>query len=142
MIAIASDHAGVEMKAAIVAHLQNRIIDCGPTTDDSVDYPDYAKKVVDQIKDKKADFGILICGTGIGMSIAANRCPSIRAGLCRAVLDAILTREHNDANVLCLGARTTLIDDAIKIVDVFLKTKFSDADRHTRRIDKLSTCSC
>lgn len=140
-IAIASDHAGIEMKAAIVAHLK-KVTDCGPTTSDSVDYPDYAQKVVDQLKNKIANMGILICGTGIGMSIAANRYPFVRAGLCRTVSDAEMTRCHNDANVLCLGARTTSVEEAIKIVDAFLKTPFDTAERHTRRRDKLSTCGC
>ncbi len=137
-IAIASDHSGIEMKSALIKSLKDyTFIDCGPNDSDSVDYPDYAKKVVQEIKEKKADFGILICGTGIGMSISANRFDFIRAGLCRTEEDAQLTREHNNANVLCLGARISTIENAIKMSEVFLTTAYSNSPRHNKRISKL-----
>ena len=137
-IAIASDHSGIEMKTAVINAFQNlNFIDCGPNDSSSVDYPDYAKKVTKKIKDKSVDFGILICGTGIGMSISANRFDFIRAGLCRTETDAQLTREHNNANVLCLGARISTIEKAISITKTFLNTEFSNDERHIKRIKKL-----
>ncbi len=139
-IAIASDHSGIEMKSALIKSLKDfDFIDCGPSDSTSVDYPDYAKKVAQQIKEKKTDLGILICGTGIGMSISANRFDFIRAGLCRTKEDAKLTREHNDTNILCLGARISTIENAIKISEVFLTTEYSNSPRHNKRISKLTS---
>ncbi|PCJ25252.1 MAG: ribose 5-phosphate isomerase B [Rickettsiales bacterium] len=140
-LAIASDHAGVKLKAKIMASLKAKAIktlDLGANaSDDRVDYPDYAKKMVEEILEGSPESGILICGTGIGMSIAANRSSEIRAALCITEPMAELARLHNDANILVLGSK--LIDDklSLKIVDKFLSTKF-EGGRHARRIAKIS----
>lgn len=138
IIAIGNDHAGTEMKKRIMAKFRNdyEFIDCGTDSEDSVDYPDYSKKVCDIVLSKKAEFGILLCGTGIGMSIAANRNPGIRASLCFHSQMAELTRHHNDSNVLCLGSRMIGNDVAFECVRVFMSTEF-DGGRHERRIEKL-----
>ena len=137
-ILIASDHAGFELKSSIIKELQNQnfeIIDLGcDSAKISVDYPDFAQKLCSQIKD---EFGILICGSGIGISIAANRFNHVRAALCHNVESANLTRSHNNANVLCLGARMTPKDQALAITQEFLNTKF-EGGRHERRVEKLS----
>ena len=140
MIAIASDHGGFELKKAIIKHLTERGIentDFGPYTDESCDYPDYAKQVAGAIVNGEYDAGILVCGTGIGMSITANKFPGIRAALCGDCFSAQATREHNNANILCLGARIVGEGLAIKIVDTFLDTDFSNDERHIRRIKKI-----
>ena len=140
MIAIASDHGGFELKKAIITHLTERGIentDFGPYTDESCDYPDYAKQVAGAIVNGEYDAGILVCGTGIGMSITANKFPGIRAALCGDCFSAQATREHNNANVLCLGARIVGEGLALKIVDTFLDTDFSNDERHIRRIKKI-----
>lgn len=140
MIAIASDHGGFELKKAIIKHLTERGIentDFGPYTDESCDYPDYAKQVAGAIVNGEYDAGILVCGTGIGMSITANKFPGIRAALCGDCFSAQATREHNNANVLCLGARIVGEGLALKIVDTFLDTDFSNDERHIRRIKKI-----
>ena len=137
-LVIASDHAGLSLKEAIVDHLQNNgveVTDLGPFEKQRCDYPDYAKEACDLVASNQADFGILICGTGIGMSMAANRNPKIRAGLCKDIDTAMLTRAHNDANVLCLGARVTDSDFIEAIVDAFLNTQF-EGGRHEKRIKK------
>lgn len=139
-IAIASDHAGFELKAALVKELEGlsyTVLDFGTNSADSVDYPDYAKKVVKSIKEGEAERGILICGSGLGMSMAANRYPFIRAAVVRDVEDAILSRQHNDANVLVLGARKTVEKDALDIMKVFLTTPFMEG-RHVARVNKLA----
>ncbi len=139
-IAIASDHGGVDVKSFLKNKLKKSgydIIDLGTHNDEAVDYPDYANKIADVIKDGSVDYGILICGTGIGISIAANRHHHIRAALCSTTTDARLARAHNDANVIALGARTMgeiLILDCVKI---FLSTDFV-AGRHALRIKKIS----
>lgn len=137
-IAIASDRAGLELKTYILKELgeQYDFEDLGTNNQEPVDYPDYALKVVNKILDKSSDFGILICGTGIGMSIAANRYKGIRAGLCHNSLEARLTREHNDANILCLGGRIIGKECALENVKVFLQTNFAGG-RHSNRIKKL-----
>ena len=137
-LAIACDRAGIELKDFIINELKEQydFIDLGTNTQDPVDYPDYAKKVVNAILNKEVKKGILICGTGIGMSMAANRFKGIRAGLCHNPLEARLTREHNDANVLCLGARMIGRELALENVKVFLTTDFAGG-RHLRRIEKL-----
>ncbi len=138
-IIIASDHAGLDYKESIILHLQKKGFeaeDYGPYTTDSFDYPDSAHKVAMAIKEKKADFGILICGTGIGMSMAANRHKAIRAALCANEFQARATREHNNANVLCLGTRVTGEGLALSIVDAFFASEF-EGGRHTRRIEKI-----
>jgi len=132
---IASDHRGYDLKEYL--KLKFPLIDLGTTSAEKrVDYPDYAKKLSQYVLKEKS-FGILICSTGIGMSIAANRNKGIRAGLCHTTTDAALARLHNDANVLVLSGESTKLKDAEKIVKVFFETKFSGEERHKRRIKKL-----
>lgn len=138
MLAIACDHGGYELKLEILKHLKERgvkYIDYGCDSTASVDYPVYARKVTKAIKDGTCENGILICGTGIGISIAANKVPGIRAALCTDCFCAEATRLHNDANVLCMGGRVVGPGLAIKIVDTFLDTPFSNDERHIRRIN-------
>jgi ribose 5-phosphate isomerase B len=139
MIVIASDHAGVDLKSQIVALIGEagrKVRDLGPADATSVDYPDYAHAVAEAIATGEAERGILICGTGIGMSMTANRHPLIRAALCHDALTAEMARRHNDANVLCLGARTTGPGVAEQMVNIFLETPF-DGGRHQRRVEKI-----
>jgi len=131
---IASDHRGVKLKSRLKEAFP--LIDMGPFKEASVDYPDYAKKVCQMVRKEKSN-GILICGSGIGMSIAANRYKGIRAALCRTIQDAKMTRLHNDANILVLGADITKPNDAIKIAKIFFSTEFSGEKRHKKRIRKL-----
>lgn len=138
-IAIANDHAGVEYKNLIIKHLNENgyeTVNFGTDESASVDYPDYAEKVARAIKSGVADSGILVCGTGIGMSIAANKFKGIRASVCGDCYSADMTRKHNDANVLCLGARVLGIDLALKIVDSFLNSSF-EGGKHARRLCKI-----
>ena len=137
-ISIGSDHAGFKLKEALVAYLakKHQVLDMGTYSDDSVDYPDYAFTVSKQVADREVDFGILICYTGIGMSISANKVKGIRAALVLNVESAKLTREHNNANVLCLAVKDTPLDLAKQIVDTFLNTAFL-GERHERRVDKI-----
>lgn len=140
-IAVASDHGGVELKDILVADLKAAgvpVLDLGTTTTESVDYPDYANALAKTIVEGKAHRGLLLCGTGIGMSMAANRHKGIRAALCRDVTDARLARQHNDANVLCLGGRTTGPEVARDCLRTFLSTEFEGGGRHARRIAKFS----
>lgn len=138
MIAIGSDHAGIELKMQLKSLLANqKWLDLGTESPSSVDYPDFAKKVCDAVASGQAQFGILICGSGIGMSISANRNPKIRAALLHDTVSARLTREHNDANVVCLGARFVAAPLAAEIVRTFLETPFSGDERHLKRIRKL-----
>ncbi|MCC3860600.1 ribose 5-phosphate isomerase B [Pseudemcibacter aquimaris] len=140
VIAIASDHGGFDYKEILKSELENmgyEVADLGCHDNSSVDYPDYANKLADALKDGTADRGVLICGTGIGISIAANRHKHIRAALVHDALTARLTREHNNANVLVLGGRTTGIETAKDCLNVFFNTEF-EGDRHQRRIDKMS----
>ena len=138
LIAIASDHAGFEMKAAIQKTLRDwKWRDLGPLNDDRVDYPDFAAKLGKSVANGQVERGILICGSGIGMSIAANKIPGIRAAVVENPSAARLSREHNDANVLCLGARVLEPSDAIAMVRVWLTTEFTGG-RHTTRIAKFS----
>ena len=137
MIFIGSDHGGYTLKLEVIEHLKNRgieVTDIGCDSEASCDYPVYAKKVTDAIKDGSADLGILICGTGIGMSMAANKESGIRAALCHDVFSAKATREHNNANILCLGARVVGPGLALMIIDTFIDTSFSHDERHIRRI--------
>jgi len=139
IVTVASDHGGYKVKEAISEWLLEQghnVRDWGTDNEESCDYPDYAKGVCELVADGGADFGILVCGTGIGMSITANRNPKIRAGLCKDTQTAMLTRQHNDANVLCLGARVTDHAWITNIVDAFLTTEF-EGGRHQTRIDKL-----
>jgi ribose 5-phosphate isomerase B len=138
MIAIGSDHGGYELKQEIMEHLKKKNIevkDFGSYTKDSCDYPVYAKKVADSVISKECEFGILICGTGIGISITANKIKGIRAALCHDCFSAEATREHNNANILAMGARVVGPGLALKIVDTFLDTPFSNDERHIRRIN-------
>ncbi len=143
-IAVGSDHAGYEgekpYKPAIINHVDARgheVIDCGTSGPEPVDYPDLAKCVADAVCAGRADMGILVCGTGIGMAIAANRLAGVRAATCANRDMARLAREHNDANVLCLGRRILTLDTCIELIDVFLDTPFSNAERHKYRVAKL-----
>ena len=139
-IAIGADHGGVEVKSAIIEALDttgNQVVDYGATGKDSVDYPDYANAVARSVASGKADFGVLLCKSGIGMSIAANRVRGVRAARLCSVEDAAITREHNDSNVACLGAREMSAEDAISIVEAFLATSF-EGGRHAQRVVKAS----
>ncbi len=139
-IYIASDHAGIEYKALIKEHLEKQghsIDDLGPYTKDSFDYPDSAHKVAAMMKENNQSYAILICGTGIGMSMTANRYPHIRAGLCTSEFQAKATRAHNNANVLCLGTRVTGEGLALAIVDEFFSNEF-EGGRHLKRIEKIN----
>lgn len=139
-VAIACDHGGYLLKPVLTDYLEkNKIeyVDFGTDGTQSVDYPDYALPAAECVALGECDFGILICGTGIGMSIAANRHKGIRAALCTTELHARFTRLHNNANVLCLGARVTGVELALAIVDTFLSTEF-EGGRHQRRIDLLN----
>ena len=139
-LAIASDHGGLEVKNALVAHLKaqgHEVTDLGTQNKDSVDYPDYAEPVSERVLDGQADAGILVCTTGVGMSVAANRHPGIQAALVSDVATARITREHNNANVLCLSGDTPS-DDANAIVDAFLSTPFAGG-RHARRVGKMNS---
>lgn len=138
-VLIASDHAGVEMKAVLKRDLA--IFDwqdLGPAATTPVDYPDFADQLAKKITAGEAEFGVLICGTGIGMSIAANKTPGIRAAVCENPLSARSSREHNDCNVLCLGARITANSYATEITKTFLNTEFSGATRHVGRVQKIT----
>lgn len=139
VVALASDHAGVRLKEMIRAHVEARglrVIDLGTDGDASVDYPDYGYKLAEALKSGAAARGIAICGTGIGISIAANRYSWVRAGLAHDVTSARLCREHNDANLLALGARLIGEEVAKECVSAFLDTAFG-GDRHKRRVEKL-----
>ena len=144
-IAIASDHAALALKTALVDHLRaagHDVHDLGPFDDASVDYPDYGYKLAEAIADGDAECGVALCGSGIGISIAVNRNPAARAALVSEPLSAKLAREHNDANVIAMGARLIGIDMAKACVDAFVSTGFGGANdsqgRHQRRVDKLS----
>lgn len=141
VIALASDHGGLDLKNALIEKLKKdgyEVLDLGTNTHDSVDYPDYAALMAKTIKEGKAERGILTCGTGIGISIAANRFPHIRAALVHDAFGARLCRQHNNANVLVMGGRTTGIEVAFECVDIFLKTEF-EGGRHANRVNKLSS---
>ena len=140
MIAIGSDHGGFELKKEILAHLDARGLeykDFGTYSDASCDYPVYGKAVAKAVASGECERGIIICGTGIGISIAANKVHGIRAALCGDCFSAEATRQHNDANVLALGARVVGPGLALKIVDTFLDTPFSNGERHIRRIEMI-----
>ena len=138
-ICIASDHAGFQLKESIKNSLINRnisIIDLGPINKNSVDYPDYAKRVSNRVKSKKSDVGILVCGSGIGMSISANKTKGIRAAVCYNSKSTRLSRQHNDANIIAIGSRLTKKKTALQLVAIFLKTKF-EGGRHLMRVKKI-----
>ena len=139
-IVIANDHAAIDMKFKIKEYLEGKgyeVINVGTDKSDSVDYPDYAYRACEKIINKEVDLGILICGTGIGMSIAANKVKGIRACACSEALSARLTREHNDANVICFGERVIGIETAKEIVNAFLETEFI-GKHHLDRVKKIT----
>lgn len=140
-IAMGSDHGGIHLKNHLKAYLEGKgyeVIDHGTFTEDSCDYPDFAKKVCEDVTSgaSGAEKGILVCGTGIGISMAANKCKGIRAALVADVFSAKMAAEHNNANVICMGERTTGVGLAEMMVDTFLETPFAGG-RHQRRIDKI-----
>ncbi len=139
VISVAADHAGLPLKQVLVTHLKSlgwEVRDLGAHTSESVDYPDYGYKLADDIASGKSERGLVICGSGVGISIAANRHPEVRCALCSEPLSARLARQHNDANVLAMGSR--LVGDvmATEVLDVFLATEF-EGGRHQRRVNKL-----
>ena len=143
-IAIASDHGGYNLKEFLKSNfkaLPIEWVDLGTYSAESVDYPEYGKKLADAVAAGDYAKGVAICGSGVGISIACNRNPKIRAALCANVTTARLSRQHNDANILCLGERLTGVEMAMDILKVFLETEFEGGDRHSRRIEKLGT-SC
>ena len=138
-VCIASDHAGYKLKEVIKNFLILKnisIIDLGPNNDGSVDYPDYAKKVSKRIQLKKSEIGILVCGSGTGMAISANKTKQIRAAVCYNLTSTRLSRQHNNANIIALGSRLTKKNTALKLVSIFLGTKF-EGGRHLRRVKKI-----
>ena len=139
IIAMASDHGGYQLKKIVKEHLTERgykIVDLGTHSEESVDYPEYGKACAEAVAGGKADVGIVCCGTGIGISIAANKVKGIRCGLCTSVEMAQLTKKHNNANMLAMGGRIISPEMAIKITDAWLDTEF-EGGRHQRRIDML-----
>ena len=137
MIALGSDHGGYALKQEVMKHLEQRGIeykDYGCYSEASCDYPEFAHAVGKAVAAKECELGILICGTGIGISIAANKIKGVRAALCHDCFSAQATKEHNDANILAMGARVVGVGHALKIVDTFLDTPFSNDERHIRRI--------
>ena len=138
-VSLASDHAGFNLKERIKKFLikkKIKVIDLGPKNESSVDYPDFARKVARNVVTKKSNIGILVCGSGMGMAIAANKHKKIRAALCYSVKNAKLSRLHNNANIITLGARLINKNTAFKCIDVFLNTKF-EGGRHIKRIKKI-----
>ena len=139
-IAVASDHGGYHLKQEVMAHLKERGIayeDYGCYSDEACDYPEFAHKAAHAVADGVCEYGIIICGTGIGVSIAANKVPGVRAALCHDCFSAAATKEHNNANMLAMGARVIGPGLALKIVDTFLDTPFTNEERHIRRVRQI-----
>jgi ribose 5-phosphate isomerase B len=139
-IAVAADHAGFALKERLrqkLAESGHQIVDHGTTSESSVDYPDFAAAVARDVASGKADRGLLVCASGVGMSIAANKVPGVRAALATSPEEVRLTRAHNDANVLTMGAKFTPGDEAEQLIEVFLNTDF-EGGRHARRVEKIS----
>ena len=139
MIAIGSDHGGFELKGILIDYLAEKghsIINLGTDSPESVDYPDYARACCDEVLSKRADFGILVCGTGVGISIAANKIDGIRCGLCPSKEIAALVKQHNNANVIALGGRFTSSEEGKAIVDSYMSAEF-EGGRHQQRVDKI-----
>ena len=139
-IALGSDNGGYELKEILKKHLEEKgieYVDCGTNSTESVDYPEFGHKVAEIIKGGDCDLGIVCCGTGIGISISANKVPGIRCALCSDCYSAKMSKEHNNANVLALGARVLGIDLAMEIVDAWLASEFQGG-RHERRVNKIS----
>ncbi len=140
MVALGCDHSGYELMKEVISYLEERnipYINFGTDSEASCDYPVFAKQVGTEVAKGKCEFGILICGTGIGISIAANKIKGVRAALCHDCFSAQATRLHNNANILALGGRVVGSGLAIKIVDIFLNTPFSGEERHSRRIAQI-----
>lgn len=141
-IAIGSDHGGFELKEQLINHYKNQgvnFIDLGTHSSDSCDYPDIADKMAESVLSKQVDLGILICGTGIGISIAANRHKGIRAAILYDDFTAEVARVHNNANIIAFGGRTMSFEDVVKRIDIFLRSQY-EGGRHQRRIDKMDLC--
>ena len=139
-IALGSDHGGFDLKKEIINYLESKniqVTDFGTHTQESCDYPDYALKVAEEVAKGNFELGIIVCGTGIGVSIVANKVPGIRAALCSDTFSAHATRQHNNANILTLGARVVGTGLALDIVEMFITSKF-EGDRHQKRIDKIT----
>ena len=139
-MAVGSDHAGFELKSRLAGHLRQQgyeVVDVGAYDTEPVDYPDFAEAVGMAILQGRADRGVLICGSGVGASVAANKLPGIRAGLCHDVYSAHQGVEHDDMNVLVLGARVIGVEPARELVDAFVKAKFTGEERHLRRLEKV-----
>lgn len=139
-IALGSDHGGFELKGHLKEHLESKgieVVDSGTYSTESVDYPEFGQKVAEEVKEGSCDLGIICCGTGIGISISANKVSGIRCALCSDCYSAKMSKEHNNANVLALGARVLGRDLAMEIVDTWLKSEFQ-GDRHERRVNKIS----
>ena len=140
MLALACDHGGYELKQEIINYLNSKnieFIDFGCTSTDAVDYPEYGKRAAHAVASGQCDKGIIICGTGIGISISANKVPGIRCALCHDCFSAAASREHNDANMLALCERVIGVGHALKVVETFLNTPFSNDERHIRRIEQI-----
>lgn len=141
-IAFAADHGGYQLKDKLVAYLKSNgidTVDFGTNSSDSCDYPDFAHPLCKAVASGECNFGVLVCSTGIGMSIAANKHKGIRAACCSETVSAELTRAHNNSNVLCLGEFIVGEHTARKMVDIFINTPFSEGERHVRRISKISS---
>ncbi len=139
-IAVGSDHAGLPLKLQVREHLAQQgyeVEDVGTNSPESTDYPDYAEKVAERVAGGRADFGVLMCGTGIGVSISANKVPGIRAALCNDTISAYFARAHNNANVLAMGGRLVDVSRARKVLDTWFATPF-EGGRHARRLEKIS----
>ena len=138
-ISIGNDHTGPDYKQAIIKHLKYKgisVINYGTDGFESVDYPDFVHPVAKDVNENKVDFGILICGSANGVAMTANKYPNVRAGICWMSEITVLTRQHNNANIICIPARYTAIHQAIKMVDIFLDTKF-EGGRHQNRVSKI-----
>jgi len=138
-ISIGNDHTGPDYKQAIIKHLKYKgisVINYGTDGFESVDYPDFVHPVAKDVNENKVDFGILICGSANGVAMTANKYPNVRAGICWMSEITVLTRQHNNANIICIPARYTAIPQAIKMVDTFLETKF-EGGRHQNRVSKI-----
>jgi len=143
-IAVGADHAGFQDKVKMVEYLRalgHQVTDCGTDSDASTDYPDYAANVARAVADGRCDQGLLVCGTGIGMSLAANKVPGIRAAACQSAEAAYFARAHNDANVLCVGSRLNSADQIRDMIDRWLATPF-EGGRHARRVEKIAALEC
>lgn len=141
-VSIGSDHAGFVYKQPIKEHLENLgvdVIDEGTDSAKPSDYPDYAFKVANRVKNHEADFGVLICGTGIGMSIAANKVPGIRAAVVETEFTAESSKTHNHANVITFGARVNTLEEVLKFLDIYMNAGESEEPRHVQRVDKIAT---